>query len=41
MKIGIVLVAGFTGLVLFLIFRFESNKKNHHPRLTGRGGDFE
>lgn len=41
MKIGFVLVAGFIGLVLFLVFRFESNKKNNHPRLTGRGGDFE
>ena len=40
MKIGFVLVAGFTGLVLFLVLKYES-KKNNRPRLTGRGGDFE
>ena len=35
------LIAAFTGTVLFLIFKYESNKKNNRPRLTGRGGDFE
>jgi hypothetical protein len=41
MKIGFILIAAFTGTVLFLIFRYESNNKNNRPRLTGRGGDFE
>lgn len=41
MKLGFVLVAAFAAVVLFLIFRYESNKKNNRPRLTGRGGDFE
>jgi len=41
MKIGIVLIAAFAGVVLFLIFRYESNKSQKPPRLTGRGGDFE
>ena len=41
MKIGFVLIAAFASVVLFLIFKYESNKKNNRPRLTGRGGDFE
>jgi len=41
MKIGFVLIAVFTAVVLSLIFKYESNKKRNRPRLTGRGGDFE
>jgi hypothetical protein len=41
MKIGIVLIAIFAAILLFFIFRYESNSKRNRPRLTGRGGDFE
>ena len=41
MKIGLVIIAAFTALVLFFIFKYESNTKSNRPRLTGRGGDFE
>jgi hypothetical protein len=41
MDIGIVLIAAFAAVVLFFIFKYESNRKKSPPRLTGRGGDFE
>ena len=41
MEIGIVLIAVFAVVVLFFIFKYESNRKKNLPRLTGRGGDFE
>ena len=41
MEIGLVIIAGFTVIVLIFIFKYESNKKRNRPRLTGRGGDFE
>ena len=41
MEIGLVIIAGFTVIVLTFIFKYESNKKRNRPRLTGRGGDFE
>ena len=44
MEFGIVLIAAFAAfaaVVLFFIFKYESNRKKNPPRLTGRGGDFE
>jgi hypothetical protein len=41
MEIGIVLTVVFAAVVLFFIFKYESNRKKNPPRLTGRGGDFE
>jgi len=41
MEIGIVLTVIFASVVLFFIFKYESNRKKSPPRLTGRGGDFE
>ena len=40
MEIGFILIAAFTAIILFFIFKYESNKKEK-PDLTGRGGDFE
>lgn len=41
MEIGLVIIAAFAGIVLTIIFKYESNKKRNRPGLTGRGGDFE
>ena len=40
MGVGLLIIAVFTTVVLFMLFKYESGQKNKGS-LTGRGGDFE
>jgi hypothetical protein len=40
MRAGLIIIAAFMATVLFMLFKYESNKRGGN-RVTGRGGDFQ